>query len=69
MIHSVWEAFVSRLWRNADADEEDGKSRFVPSPLDVSVRVAHGGHDVGVERELSRISERAAQIDEDERGD
>lgn len=64
VIHSIWEAFVSRLQRNVDSDEE---TRFTPSPLDVSVRVAHGGEDVGVERELSKISDQAAEIERQQR--
>jgi hypothetical protein len=47
------------------ADEEpdaDGDG-FVPSPLDRSVRYAHGGNDDG-ERALSELRERAETIEE-----
>lgn len=67
MIRSIWDAFVARLRRTEAADDADAESAFVPSPLDLSVREAHGGHDVGVERELARIRDRAAEIEADER--
>jgi hypothetical protein len=66
MMRGIWEAFVARLTRNMDADEDD-ESRFVPSPLDLSIREAHGGQDVSVERELSKIREEAEEIEENER--
>lgn len=68
MIHSIWEAFVARFRRNVESDEGEEKSRFVPSPLDLSIREAHGGKDIEVERELSKISDQAAQIEDKERG-
>lgn len=66
MIHGVWEAFIARLGRRVDADEEDD-SGFVPSPLDLSVRDAHGGQDITVERELSKICEQAARMEDADR--
>lgn len=68
MIRSIWEAFVARLGRDVESDTEQEESQFMPSPLDLSIREAHGGHDVEVERELSKINEQASQIEENERG-
>ena len=69
MIHGVWEVFLALLGRESEADEEDeGRHRFVPSPLDLSVRVGHGGRDDEVERELSKISERARELEEGQGG-
>lgn len=67
MLRGIREAFLARLGRNVDADDGTDESRFTPSPLDLSVREAHGGQDVEVERELSKLRERAAQIGEQER--
>jgi hypothetical protein len=70
MIRGLWEVFLALLadGEEADPDEEsaDG-SRFVPSPLDLSVRVGHGGRDDEVVRELSKIGERAEEIEENQR--
>lgn len=63
MIQSIWEAFLSRFGRNEDDDEEGENSSFVPSPLDISVRSAHGGNDVEIERELTKIEEQADQLE------
>lgn len=68
MIRGIWEAFVARLSRNVETQEDEEESRFVPSPLDLSIREAHGGQDVEVERELSKINEQAEQIEQSERG-
>lgn len=46
-----------------DADETDG-SRFVPSPLDASVRYAHGGSDAEIDREMARIEDAARRLEE-----
>lgn len=67
MARGLWDVFVS-LFRRSSADtDEDGDSRFVPSPLDLSIRVAHGGRDDEVERELSKIDEQARAMDDGER--
>lgn len=69
MIHGIWELFVALLGREEENDEEGGRYRFVPSPLDLSVRVGHGGRDDEVQRELSKISEKARELEESRRGD
>lgn len=49
----------------ADGDSADGKSggsRFVPSPLDVSVRVAHGGSTAEIDRELADVDRQAREL-------
>jgi hypothetical protein len=67
MSRSLWETFLAlfaRMGGDGEADEnEDDSSTFVPSPLDLSVRVGHGGSDDEVSRELSRITERAGELD------
>ncbi len=68
MIRGIWELFRTLLGRGKENDEEGGRHRFVPSPLDLSVRVGHGGRDDEVQRELSKISERAREIEEKQRG-
>ena len=66
MIRGVWETFLALFARTAgDAeDDEEERHRFVPSPLDLSVRVGHGGSDDQVQRELSKIDERARELEE-----
>lgn len=66
MARSLWEVFRSlfRGGERGEAADEDGESSFVPSPLDVSVRVAHGGQDDEQVRELEEISEHARDIEE-----
>ena len=66
MSRSLWEVFLA-LVGNAEETEEDDESRFVPSPLDLSVRVGHGGRDDEVVRELSKISDRAQRLEDDRR--
>jgi hypothetical protein len=67
VIHGIWELFLTLLGREVETDEEEGRERFVPSPLDLSVRVGHGGRDDEVARELSKIGERASEIEEGQR--
>ena len=60
---NIWEVFQTLFRWDRETDEEPSKeadeARFVPSPLDLSVRVAHGGSDDTVVRELSKIDEQA----------
>ena len=68
MARSLWESFLSLFDRghgDDEADDEDGG--FVPSPLDLSVRFAHGGPDTEVERELVEVEEQARQLEENQR--
>lgn len=65
MIHGIWELFLSLLGRETANRDSEERDRFVPSPLDLSVRVSHGGPDDEIERELSRISETAKELDPD----
>ena len=69
MARSLWKAFLS-LFSRSDGNSEDTEeddSRFVPSPLDLSVRSSHGGSDVEIERELNNINEQAREIEENRR--
>lgn len=54
---------VHRL-RSDDAEAASDDSRFPPSPLDASVRYAHGGSGDEVERELDEIRDEAERLDE-----
>ncbi|WP_224270382.1 hypothetical protein [Haloprofundus salinisoli] len=68
MVRSLWEVFLALVGRGGENSEEDENARFVPSPLDLSVRTAHGGNDDEVVRELSKIDEQAKEIEERRRG-
>jgi hypothetical protein len=46
---------------DAEAGERD--SRFVPSPLDRSVRYAHGGND-DLDREIADVAEQAREFED-----
>ena len=64
MIHGIWELFLDLFGRREDDEDEGSSDRFVPSPLDLSVRVGHGGRDDEVARELSKIDEKARELEE-----
>jgi hypothetical protein len=63
MIGGFLARLVRRL-RSEDAEAESDDSRFVPSPLDASVRYAHGGSGDDIERELDEIRDEAERLDE-----
>ncbi len=69
MALSIWEVFLALFGGGGDSEEEsgeeEGESRFVPSPLDLSVRIGHGGSDSQRVRELAEMNERAAEIEEE----
>ncbi|WP_049984865.1 hypothetical protein [Halobellus rufus] len=67
MIRSLWDVFLARIGNADDGDDADEGRRFVPSPLDLSVRVGHGGRDDEVVRELSKIDERARELEDSQR--
>lgn len=65
MARSIWEDFLSFVRRNeSDDSDRDDEHRFVPSPLDLSVRYSHGGAGVEAKREIDRINEAAAELEE-----
>lgn len=68
---SIWEMFQALFRWGESADEnpreEADSSRFVPSPLDLSVRLAHGGSDDTVVRELSKVDEQARELENTQR--
>ncbi|MFB6096920.1 MAG: hypothetical protein ABEJ74_05995 [Haloferacaceae archaeon] len=78
MARSVFEVFRALVrWHGGpvagpDTDERGdgrtGERRFVPSPLDLSVRIGHGGSDDAVVRELSKVDERARELEAADRG-
>lgn len=68
MIHGILELFLTLFGRDGEGDDGKKGYRFVPSPLDLSVRVGHGGRDDEAARELSKISEQAREIEEHQRG-
>jgi len=76
MALSVWEVFLA-LFRGGEKSneksgdergEEKDEDRFVPSPLDLSVRIGHGGSDSQQVRELAKISKQAEEIEEERLG-
>lgn len=73
MALSIWEVFrtVFRWGAKTDdqANEETDEGRFIPSPLDLSVRIGHGGPDDDVVRELSKIDEQARELEDSQRRD
>ncbi|QFU81102.1 hypothetical protein [Natronorubrum aibiense] len=66
MGRSLWDVFLSSF-RTNDENADEGDDRFVPSPLDLSVRFAHGGPDNDVQRELHKIDEQARELEENRR--
>ncbi|RBI59365.1 hypothetical protein DMJ13_22265 [halophilic archaeon] len=68
---SIWEMFQTLFRWDESTDEkpseEADEGRFIPSPLDLSVRVAHGGSDDTVVRELSKIDEQARELEKNQR--
>ena len=67
MLRSLWATIVSLFGRGNPDDDGEGQNRFVPSPLDSSVRIAHGGSDDTIERELRDVDERARTLEETRR--
>ena len=67
MGRTLWEVFVNLFRDEEERTREEDDARFVPSPLDVSVRVAHGGQDDEQVRALSEIEEQAQDIEENQR--
>lgn len=72
MTLSIWETFLALFGSSEGTDEEsseeEDEGRFIPSPLDLSVRMGHGGSESERVRELSKISERAQELEENQRG-
>jgi hypothetical protein len=66
MARSLWEVFVSIFQRNREDEDgsENDESRFVPSPLDLSVRSSHGGNDAEIDRELNELNEKADKLEQ-----
>lgn len=69
MARTLWEVFNSLFKRNSKGAEEDENEEgtFIPSPLDLSVRVSHGGSDEEIERELHKIHEQARELEDEQR--
>lgn len=63
---SLWEVFTS-VFRRDNEDEEAEANRFVPSPLDLSIRYSNGGSDHEKERELAEIEAEAQELEEHRR--
>ncbi|WP_123619938.1 hypothetical protein [Halorubrum sp. CSM-61] len=76
MALSVWEVFLDLFRGGEKSNEESGnqrgeeedEDRFVPSPLDLSVRIGHGGSDSQQVRELAKINKQAEKVEEERRG-
>ena len=71
MALSIWKLFRTLFRLSEKTDEEFGEegdeSRFIPSPLDLSVRIGHGGSDNHVVRELTKIDEQARALKDSQR--
>lgn len=72
MVPSVRKVFLA-VFRGGEesedeSDAEEDEGGFAPSPLDLSVRIGHGGSDSQRVRELAKISERADEIEKERRG-
>jgi hypothetical protein len=69
MAQTLWDVFISLFSRGSDGGEEtdDGDNRFVPSPLDLSIRFSHGGSDVEIDRELNKINKQARELESQRR--
>ena len=63
MFRRVLTWLAARLDTDREPDADGEGSGFVPSPLDRSVRYAHGGSDAG-ERALADIQEQADTLEE-----
>ena len=75
MLRRITAWVAARLGRDGERDDgappdrESGGSRFVPSPLDISVRIAHGGSTADVERELADVVRQARELEAGRRED
>ena len=67
MIRRALGWLAARFGTGEERDDEDDSGWFVPSPLDRSVREAHGASDDG-ERELAEVREQAERLEEGQRG-
>lgn len=71
MVLSVWKVFLALFGRGGETDTEldevEDEGRFVPSPLDLSVRIGHGGSEDEQVRELVDINEQARKMEEERR--
>ena len=69
MALSVWEVFLALASGGEGSEDESSENgdegRFVPSPLDLSIRIGHGGSDSQRVRELAKISKRAEESEEE----
>ncbi len=63
MIRRVLSWLTARFVADEEPDADGEGDGFVASPLDRSVRYAHGGNDDG-ERALAELRERAETIEE-----
>ena len=62
--------FAERFDGEPDGEDDESETgRFVPSPLDLSVRFAHGSADSSVDRELTAVHEEARRLEEERRRD
>lgn len=68
MIRRVLAWLATRFGTGQERDAGEDSGEFVPSPLDRSVREAHGASDDG-ERELADIQEQARTLEGKRGGD
>lgn len=63
-MRGLWSKVMAFIRRVRSDEEDDEESRFIPSPLDRSVRIGHGGRDDEIERELVQIEKQARDLDD-----
>lgn len=68
MLRRALKWLANRFDPAEDPDTGDEDADFIPSPLDRSVRYAHGGNDEG-ERELAHVREHAETLEEQRPGE
>ena len=65
MVLSILEIREMLFGSGTESDEDAGDA-FVPSELDLSVRVGHGGREDELAREIANVQKQAEEIEERE---
>lgn len=68
MLRGVLSRLTARFGSDEDADDDESEdTRFIPSVLDSSVRVSHGGDNIEGDREIAKIEDEAERLAEQRR--
>jgi hypothetical protein len=65
-ISDIHAMFFGKDEKSELGDETDTDGGFVPSQMDLSVRVGHGGQEDELAREIAKIQKQAEEIEESE---